>query len=68
MPAEVKRGKVNPMSLQERIEALKAKHHALERAIEEENSRPHPDDLEIVRLKKQKLQIKDEIAVLSRES
>jgi hypothetical protein len=55
------------MSLQERIEALRAKHHALERAIEEENSRPHPDDLEIVRLKKQKLQIKDEIAVLSRQ-
>jgi hypothetical protein len=53
------------MSLQERIEALKAKHHALEAAIEEENNRPHPDDLEVVRLKKQKLQIKDEIAVLS---
>ena len=55
------------MSLQERIDALKAKHHALECAIEEENNRPHPDDIEIVRLKKQKLQIKDEIAVLSRE-
>lgn len=55
------------MSLQERIDALKAKHQSLERAIEEENSRPHPDDLEIVRLKKQKLQIKDEIAVLSRQ-
>jgi hypothetical protein len=53
------------MSLQERIEALKAKHHALETAIEEESNRPHPDDLEVVRLKKQKLQIKDEIAVLS---
>lgn len=53
------------MSLQERIEALKAKHHAIETAIEEEHNRPHPDDLEIVRLKKQKLQIKDEIAVLS---
>lgn len=53
------------MSLQERIEALKAKHHALETALEEEHNRPHPDDLEIVRLKKQKLQIKDEIAVLS---
>jgi hypothetical protein len=58
---------MNPMSLQERIDALKAKHLSLERAIEEENSRPHPDDMEIVRLKKQKLQIKDEIAVLSRQ-
>jgi hypothetical protein len=55
------------MSLHERIEALRAKHHALERAIEEENNRPHPDDLEIVRLKKQKLQIKDEIANLARQ-
>ncbi len=53
------------MSLQERIEALKVKHHDLEAAIEEENNRPHPDDIEIIRLKKQKLQIKDEIAVLS---
>jgi hypothetical protein len=54
------------MSLQERIEALKVKHQALELAIQEENSRPHPDDLEIGRLKKQKLMIKDEIANLSR--
>ncbi len=55
------------MSLQERIDALRAKHIALERAIDEENARPHPDDIEIVRLKKQKLQIKDEIAQLSRQ-
>ena len=53
------------MSLQDRIEALKAKHHALEAALEAENSRPRPDDGEISRLKKQKLQIKDEIATLS---
>ena len=52
------------MSLQERIESLKAKHHALENAIEEENNRPCPDDMQIVRLKKQKLIIKDEIASL----
>ena len=43
------------MSLQDRIEALKAKHHALEAALEAENSRPRPDDGEISRLKKQKL-------------
>ncbi len=53
------------MSLHERIEALKAKHNALEIALEEENNRPHPDDFEIIRLKKQKLQIKDELANLS---
>jgi len=55
----------NPMSLQDRIEALKAKHHALDEALEAENSRPRPDEAEISRLKKQKLQIKDEIAALS---
>ena len=55
------------MSLQDRIESLKSKHHALEVAIEEENARPHPDDLEIAKLKKQKLAIKDEIAALSRQ-
>lgn len=52
------------MSLQERIESLKAKHLALESAIEEESSRPRPDDMQILRLKKQKLVIKDEIANL----
>ena len=31
------------------------------------NSRPRPDDGEISRLKKQKLQIKDEIATLSKQ-
>lgn len=50
------------MSLDERIETLRSKHRALETAIEEENNRPHPDDIEIHRLKKQKLSIKDEIA------
>ena len=53
------------MSLDERIEALKAKHQALEAQIEEENNRPHPDDVEIATLKKQKLFIKDQIASLS---
>jgi hypothetical protein len=53
------------VSLSDRIDALKTKHHALELAIEEEHNRPCPDDLEINRLKKQKLQIKDEIAALA---
>ena len=38
---------------------------ALETAIEQENSRPLPDDVAIVDLKKQKLRIKDELASLS---
>jgi hypothetical protein len=52
------------MSLEDRIEALKAKHRALEAAIEQEQNRPHPDDLQISTLKKQKLRIKDELATL----
>ncbi len=52
------------MSYDDRINALKAKHRALEAAIDEESARPHPDDVEIHRLKKQKLAIKDEIASL----
>ena len=52
------------MSLDNKVVALKAKHQALEYAIATETSRPHPDDVEIVGLKKQKLRIKDEIAAL----
>ena len=53
------------MSLEKRISALKAKHQSLEVAIQEEQNRPHPDDLQISNLKKQKLRIKDEIVTLS---
>ncbi len=53
------------MSLAERIESLKLKHMELETALEEQVSRPHPDDVEIATLKKQKLRIKDEILTLS---
>lgn len=54
------------MSLDERISALKAKHQALEMALEEEVTRPRPDDIHIASIKKQKLAIKDEIASLTR--
>ena len=46
---------------QDRIEALKAKHAELERAIDEENSRPLPNRDAVSDLKRQKLRIKDEI-------
>ena len=45
---------------------MKAKHAALENAIREENNRPHPDDTKIHDLKRQKLKIKDEIALINR--
>ncbi len=49
------------MSLQDRIESLKARHAALETAIEEETRRPSPNEVQIGDLKRQKLKIKDEI-------
>jgi hypothetical protein len=53
------------VSTVDHIEALKAKHASLEHAINQENTRPHPDDDAICSLKKRKLQIKDEIVRLS---
>jgi hypothetical protein len=49
------------MSLQDHIEALKAKHAELERAIDEENKRPLPNQDAVSDLKRQKLRIKDEM-------
>jgi hypothetical protein len=56
------------MSTVDHIEALKAKHASLEHALNEESSRPHPDDDAICSLKKRKLRIKDEITRLSVET
>jgi hypothetical protein len=53
------------MSTVDHIEALKMKHASLEQAIDQESTRPHPDDDAICSLKKRKLMIKDEIARLS---
>ena len=50
------------MSFDDKIDTLKTEHQALENAIEKEENRPHPDDIEISSLKKQKLRIKDEMA------
>ena len=55
------------MSLQDHIEALKAKHASLERAIDEESHRPLPNREAIVDLKRQKLRIKDELFQLERQ-
>jgi hypothetical protein len=52
------------MNLDPHVEQLKQKHAHLESAIEEEAHRPHPDDLRLTDLKRQKLRIKDEIARL----
>ncbi|HBT42638.1 MAG: YdcH family protein [Alphaproteobacteria bacterium] len=49
------------MSLEQRLEALKVRHSTLEDLINQESSRPLPDDIEIHALKKEKLRIKDEM-------
>jgi hypothetical protein len=49
------------MSLQDRIESLRARHRSLEEAIDQEIARPLPNDDAISELKRQKLRIKDEI-------
>lgn len=49
------------MQTDERLDTLNDKHATLEREIEEENLRPHPDDIRLSELKREKLRIKDEI-------
>ncbi len=49
------------MQADERIYSLHDKHASLERAIEEENQRPYPDDFRLSQLKREKLRIKDQI-------
>ena len=46
---------------QAQAESLEAKHAALEAQIDEEEHRPHPDDIRLHQLKKEKLRIKDAI-------
>ena len=52
------------MALASHLAELSEKHRSLERQIEEELSRPGADDLEILKLKKEKLRIKDEMVKL----
>lgn len=43
--------------------ALETKHATLDRRIEEESQRPMPDAMVIAELKKQKLKVKEELAL-----
>ncbi len=47
------------------VSSLTAKHAGLEARIRDENARPAPDSILIAMLKKQKLQLKQEIALAS---
>lgn len=52
------------MALSAHLEELNQRHRALERKLEEEMARPGSDDIEVRKLKQEKLKIKDELARL----
>jgi hypothetical protein len=49
------------MSLQSRMESLKARHAELETRIADEDQRPKPDPETMSRLKREKLHLKEEM-------
>ena len=56
------------MSLQSRIESLKTRHHALDARISDEDHRPRPDPDALIKLKGEKLRLKDEMERLAQQS
>ena len=56
------------MTLAGHLAELSEKHRMLETKIQEELSRPGSDDLQIIRLKKEKLKIKEEMTKLQGNS
>ncbi len=56
------------MALSAHLQELSEKHRQLERRIEEEVARPGSDDLEIRRMKQEKLKLKDEIVRLEAQT
>lgn len=53
------------MSVTSHVEELKKKHQSLSHAVEVAQRNPASDDLEIARMKRQKLYLKEEIGRLS---
>jgi hypothetical protein len=56
------------MSVQARIDALKERHAILETRIAEEDQRPRPDSDALLRMKLEKLRLKDEMERLLSQS
>ena len=52
------------MALSGHLAELSEKHRLLEQKIQEELARPSSDDIRVIRLKKEKLKIKDEMIKL----
>ena len=55
------------MALDAHVNELSDKHRVLEKQIETEMARPSADDIEISKLKREKLRIKDELERLKAE-
>jgi len=49
------------MTMEDRVESLKARHALLEREIDDEAHRPLPNQIHVTQLKREKLRIKEEI-------
>jgi hypothetical protein len=56
------------MSVESHLAELERRHEALKREIQEAQTHPGFDELEVAALKKRKLHIKDEIAKLNKET
>lgn len=56
------------MNVSTHLDTLRSKHAALESKIRDEQRRPGADNLEVTTLKRQKLQIKEEIEKLTTET
>lgn len=55
------------MSMPEHLDSLQTKHARLERMIDDEQHRPLPDTTALIRLKKEKLRIKEELERLRQD-
>jgi hypothetical protein len=49
------------MPLEDRLESLRTKHASLETALRRESHRPYPDSETVLKLKREKLRVKDEM-------
>ena len=55
------------MNILDRIEHLREQHRALDRQIDDLTEHTVPQDLEIENLKKRRLQMRDELAILEQQ-
>jgi uncharacterized protein (TIGR02444 family) len=67
-PSRPPREGFQTMSLHEHVDSLRAKHARLEQQIDEEQHRPMPDSIILVKLKREKLRLKEAIERLQDDS